>query len=62
MKLDFIEGIEIHEHFLAIENFHSIPLLLEGIFMRYNMIRDIQVNYINMDGISGKDTIAKRHA
>lgn len=48
MKLDLIEGIEIHEDFPVIQNFHSIPQLLKGIFMCYNMIRDLQVNYIDM--------------
>lgn len=45
MDLDHIENIKIDKGISTLTNFHSIPQLLEGIFMTYNSIRGLQDNY-----------------
>lgn len=45
MELDHIDNIKIVPGVSTITNFHSIPQLLEGIFMTYNHINTLQENY-----------------
>lgn len=45
MELDHIDNIKIVPGVSTITNFHSIPQLLEGIFMTYNNINSLQENY-----------------
>ena len=45
MKLDLIDNIIINNQFGPLTNFHSIPQLLEGIFMTYNMMIGLEKNY-----------------
>jgi len=45
MILDHIENIHINQGVSPLTNFHSIPQLLEGIFMTYNDMNDLEKNY-----------------
>jgi hypothetical protein len=48
MILDHIENIQIYPGITPIANFHSILQLKEGIFMAYNHMNHLQLNYYRL--------------
>lgn len=61
MKLDLIDNIEIHQGLSTLTDFHSIPQLLEGIFMTYNSMKNLQENYWHLRYPNASDKLIEIH-